>query len=169
MKRMLPLLRAVVKFCSINKPLTKDIETNYLLFIHTMLATNCNNFETFRSPYCLLSNGLTSINNPLIYATLSKMSTPFVIMPLLFGAGEYIQLRSFEVNKPVSSSSGSAVTSALISGPFVASGIARLILGCIRWCKGFGTEASSISKRLISCSMAGIFISGNGVCGWRSR
>ena len=48
----------------------KEIKTNYIPYTCTMLTTNCNNFEMFEFPYCLLNSDSPPhpLTTPQIYA-----------------------------------------------------------------------------------------------------
>jgi len=55
-----------------------------------MLRTDCNNFETFGSPYCLLNVDTQNIKTPSNLCIFSKNINPlFLTSPLVSGAKEY--------------------------------------------------------------------------------
>jgi len=53
----------------------KSIDFGYATCTHTMLITNCNNFELFGSSYCLVSIDLPSYEQPQSNTCIFSKST----------------------------------------------------------------------------------------------
>ena len=49
-----------------------EIKTSSIPYICNLLATNCNKFEMFESPYCQVNIDPPSINNPLLCMFFAK-------------------------------------------------------------------------------------------------